>query len=322
MAVMIPNDKYTHKNDLARGACAKGLHPRRTFATSIPMPSLKALRLRIKSVKNTRQITKTMKMVAAAKVRRARAAVESARPYAAKLGGILANIAAQAGEGGHLLLSGRANPKTVRLVVFGSDRGLCGGLNSNLIKATAKWVSEQHANGKTVQLVAVGRKIRDGLKSSHGSLIVATHTDMGRTVEFAHAQTIAAECLQAFENGACDEVHLLSAELVTMLTQAPKHTQLIPFALPAEAGAAGSTEFEPSEEAVLADLLPRNLNLQVFAALLESQASEQAARMTAMDSATRNAGEMIKKLSVQYNRSRQATITKELIEIISGAEAV
>lgn len=287
------------------------------------MPSLKTLRLRIKSVKNTRQITKTMKMVAAAKVRRARAAVDSARPYAAKLGGILSNIAAQAGSGGPLLLSGRAQVKTVRLVVFGSDRGLCGGLNSNLLKAAHKWVAEQQAQGKTVQLVAVGRKIRDGLKNTHGILMVSTHTDMGRTVEFAHAQIIAKECLEAFESGACDEVHLLSAHMQTMLAQTPTFTQLIPFALP-EGGAvaASSTEFEPSEEAVLADLLPRNLNLQVFAALLETQASEQAARMTAMDSATRNAGEMIKKLSVQYNRSRQAAITKELIEIISGAEAV
>ena len=287
------------------------------------MPSLKTLRLRIKSVKNTRQITKTMKMVAAAKVRRARAAVDSARPYAAKLGGILSNIAAQAGTGGPLLLSGRTQVKTIRLVVFGSDRGLCGGLNSNLLKAAHKWVAEQQAAGKQVQLVAVGRKIRDGLKNTHGTLMVSTHTDMGRTVEFAHAQTIAKECLDAFEQGVCDEVHLLSAHMLTMLAQTPTLTQLIPFALP-EGGAvaASSTEFEPGEEAVLTDLLPRNLNLQVFAALLETQASEQAARMTAMDSATRNAGEMIKKLSVQYNRSRQAAITKELIEIISGAEAV
>ncbi len=287
------------------------------------MPSLKNLRLRIKSVKNTRQITKTMKMVAAAKVRRARAAVESARPYAAKLGQILANIAANADTRGPLLLNGRAVVRTVRLVVFGSDRGLCGGLNSNLLKAAAKWVRAQEALGRTVQLVAVGRKIRDGLKSNFTSHLVSTHTDMGRSVEFAHAQTIAAECLQAFEAGVCDEVHLLSAELVSMLTQTPKHTQLVPFTLAAAAGEGASfTEFEPDEETVLADLLPRNLNLQVFSALLETQASEQAARMAAMDSATRNAGEMIKKLSVQYNRSRQAAITKELIEIISGAEAV
>ncbi|MCA3244786.1 MAG: F0F1 ATP synthase subunit gamma [Alphaproteobacteria bacterium] len=286
------------------------------------MPSLKTLRLRIKSVKNTRQITKTMKMVAAAKVRRARAAVESARPYAARLGAILGNIAANAAGDAPLLLRGRETVQTVRLIVCGSDRGLCGGLNSNLLKAAAKWVRDQEAQGRTVQLVAVGRKIRDGLKSTHGSQLVASHTDLGRQVEFAHAQAIAKEALESFEAGVADEVHLLSAELVSMLSQTPKHTQLIPFAVAAGEAAASSTEFEPSEEAVLADLLPRNLNLQVFSALLETQASEQAARMTAMDSATRNAGEMIKKLSVQYNRSRQAAITKELIEIISGAEAV
>lgn len=286
------------------------------------MPSLKALRLRIKSVKNTRQITKTMKMVAAAKVRRARAAVESARPYAARLGAILGNIAANASGDAPLLLTGRAQVKIVRLIVCGSDRGLCGGLNSNLLKAAHKWVAAELAQGHSVQLVAVGRKIRDGLKSTHGSLLVSSHTDLGRSVEFAHAQAIAKEALEAFTSGACDEVHLLSAELISMLTQTPKHLQLIPFAKPAIETAPSSTEFEPSEEAVLADLLPRNLNLQVFSALLETQASEQAARMAAMDSATRNAGEMIKKLSVQYNRSRQAAITKELIEIISGAEAV
>jgi len=286
------------------------------------MPSLKTLRLRIKSVKNTRQITKTMKMVAAAKVRRARAAVESARPYAARLGAILANIAASAAGDAPLLLQGRAQVGTVRLLVCGSDRGLCGGLNSNLLKAATLWVRAQQAQGRSVQLVAVGRKIRDGLKSNFPQLLVASHTDLGRSVEFAHAQMIAQEALTAFEQDACDEVHLLSAELVSMLTQTPKHTQLIPFALAAHDAPASSTEFEPSEAEVLADLLPRNLNLQVFSALLETQASEQAARMAAMDSATRNAGEMIRKLSIQYNRSRQATITKELIEIISGAEAV
>lgn len=290
------------------------------------MPTLKTLRLRIKSVKNTRQITKTMKMVAAAKVRRARAAVESARPYAAKLGEILGNIAGNASGDAPLLLQGRDRVQTVRLIVCGSDRGLCGGLNSNLLKAAHKWVREQQTLGRTVQLVAVGRKIRDGLKITHASLLTNSHTEMGRNVEFAHAQLIATEALEAFERGhsqgGCDEVHLLSAEMISMLMQTPKHTQLIPFAKPAGPAVPSSTEFEPTENEVLADLLPRNLNLQVFSALLETQASEQAARMAAMDAATRNAGEMIKKLSVQYNRSRQAAITKELIEIISGAEAV
>ncbi|MBI1308305.1 MAG: ATP synthase F1 subunit gamma [Proteobacteria bacterium] len=289
------------------------------------MPSLKALRGRIRSVKNTRQITKTMKMVAAAKVRRARTAVENARPYAAHLASILGNIAAASGTSGHLLLSGRKQVKTVRLIVVGSDRGLCGSLNSNLLKAADAWVAQQQSKGRTIQLVAVGRKIRDGLKSNHPGLLISSHTDMGRTVEFAHAQTIAAQALKSFEDGQVDEVHLMSSQLISMLSQVPQTAQLIPFAKPqgaAEHQLINMPEYEPSEEAVLAHLLPLNLNMQVFAALLETSASEQAARMAAMDSATRNAGEMIKKLSVEYNRTRQATITKELIEIISGAEAL
>lgn len=286
------------------------------------MATLKTLRTRIKSVKNTRQITKTMKMVAAAKVRRARTAVESARPYAAKLAGILGNIAAGATVGGPLLLSGYATVKTVRLIVCGSDRGLCGGLNSNLLKATAKWVQAQQAQGKTVQLVAVGRKIQVGLKSAFPQLLVTSYADMGRTVEFSHAQTIAQESLQAFTQNHCQQVHLLASHMASMLSQTPTFTQLMPFAVLATQTNQSAPEYEPAEETVLEHLLPLNLNMQVFAALLETSASEQAARMTAMDSATRNAGEMIRKLSIQYNRSRQAAITKELIEIISGAEAL
>ncbi len=287
------------------------------------MPSLKALRVRIKSVKNTRQITKTMKMVAAAKVRRARMAVEGARPYAAQLNGILAGIAGSADGSAPLLLTGRETVKTVALVVCGSDRGLCGGLNSNLLKAAFKWIEARQAAGQTVKLIAVGRKIEAGLKSTHGEKIVATYTDMGRNVEFAHAQTIAQAGLAGFNAGQYDEVHLLSAQMVSMLAQTPVISQLIPFAKPAASAEPQSvTEFEPSEEVVLEHLLPLNLNMQVFSALLETSASEQAARMTAMDNATRNAGDMIKRLSVQFNRTRQAAITKELIEIISGAEAL
>jgi F-type H+-transporting ATPase subunit gamma len=285
------------------------------------MPTLKTLRLRIKSVKNTRQITRTMKMVAAAKVRRARAAVESARPYADTLAGILGHIAASASGDAPLLLTGRATVRTVRLVVCGSDRGLCGGLNSGLLKAVHLWVAENMAAGRTVQLVAVGRKIRDGLKSSYPDLLIASHVDMGRNVEFAHAQVIAEQSRQAFELGDCDAVFVMRSRMVSMLTQMPETVKLIPFEKPV-AAASASMDYEPSEETVLEHLLPLNLNMQMFSALLETQASEQAARMAAMDSATRNAGEMIKKLSVQYNRSRQAAITKELIEIISGAQAV
>ena len=299
------------------------------------MPSLKALRSRIKSVKNTRQITKTMKMVAAAKVRRARAAVENARPYAAHLASILANIARTADDTASPLLTGRAQVTTVCLVVCGSDRGLCGGLNTNLLKAAAKWITAREAAGQIVRLVAVGRKIEAGLKSAFPAHLMAVYTDMGRNVEFAHAQTIAQSLLAAYEAAEIDEVHLMSSKLVTMLTQVPESKQLIPFARPVvtnvdeivsvpefEPSEETVPEFEPSEETVLEHLLPLNLNMQVFSALLETAASEQAARMAAMDSATRNAGEMIKRLTVQYNRSRQAAITTELIEIIAGAEAL
>lgn len=289
------------------------------------MPSLKALRSRIKSVKNTRQITKTMKMVAAAKVRRARAAVESARPYAAHLSGILGNIAAGSKGSSLLLLTGRARVKNVCLIACGSDRGLCGGLNSNLLREAQAWIKARQAQGQGVKLVAVGRKMREGLSVLHPELLVVSHTDMGRTVEFSHAQTVATEALTMFEGGAVDEVHIMSSELVSMLSQVPQTKQLIPFARPQQADAdelRATPEYEPDDETVLNHLLPLNLNMQVFSALLETAASEQAARMAAMDSATRNAGEMIKRLSVQYNRSRQAAITTELIEIIAGAEAL
>ena len=290
------------------------------------MPSLKALRVRIKSVKNTRQITKTMKMVAAAKVRRARQAVENARPYAAKLASMMANVAAgQPAGSGPALLVGRPTVRTVQLIVCGTDRGLCGSLNANLLKLAYATIADQQAQGRTVQLVAVGRKVRDALKQTHPTLLVASHVELGRHVELAHAQAIAQAALKAFDAGTVDEVHLLSSRLVNMLTQVPEMKPLIPFGVPAIVAAATpaqSFEYEPDEEAVLAHFLPLNLNLQVFSALLETAASEQAARMTAMDSATRNAGEMIKKLTLTYNRSRQATITKELIEIISGAEAL
>lgn len=285
------------------------------------MPSLKTLRGRIRSVKNTQQITKTMKMVAAAKVRRARNAVDAARPYAEKLAGVLSNLSSGISNG-PLLMTGRPAVKVVRLVVIGSDRGLCGGMNANLLKTTAKWVADKKAEGKTVQLVAVGRKMRDGLKGT--GLLVASHTDLGRTVELAHAQAIANESLEAFEAGQADEIHVLYSELVTMLSQTPVARQIIPFAKAdaVEEGLRSIPDYEPGEEEVLEKLLPLNLTMQVFSAMLETQASEHAARMAAMDSATRNAGGMIKKLTLQYNRSRQAAITKELIEIISGAEAL
>lgn len=288
------------------------------------MPSLKSLRLRIKSVKNTRQITKTMKMVAAAKVRKARMAVEAARPYAAHLQELLATLAGQVGGSAPALLTGRAQVRTVRLIVVGTDRGLCGALNANLIKAAHRFIEGQQQLGRTVQLVAVGRKVYTALRRSHPALMAGHTVDYSRHVSPTLAADLAAAARTAFEDKQVDEVHTLCAHCASMLTQQPLVQQVIPFGLsiPNPTQAQAVAEYEPDEATVLATLLPLNLNQQMFTALLETAASEHAARMTAMDSATRNAGDMIKKLGIQYNRSRQAAITKELIEIISGAQAV
>lgn len=291
------------------------------------MATLKSLRLRIKSVKNTRQITRTMKMVAAAKVRRARAAVEAARPYAAQLADLLATLAGQSGGSAPLLITGRPQVRTVQLIVVGTDRGLCGSLNANLLKAAYKWIEGQTHQGRQVHLVAIGRKIHTAFKQTHADKLLAHTVDYSRSVNVALAQQLGQAALTQFNDVAVDEVHLLCAECISMLTQSPKVSQLIPFSLPAttnklSTAPSSTAEYEPDEATVLAALLPLNLNQQVFNALLETAASEHAARMTAMDSATRNAGDMIKKLGIQYNRSRQANITRELIEIISGASAV
>lgn len=290
------------------------------------MSSLKALRGRIKSVKNTQQITKTMKMVAAAKVRRARNAVESARPYAQQLNQVLVNLARSAGKNGPLLLTGRTETKTVRIIVFGSDRGLCGGFNGNLMKKLHHRVREWQAIGVTVQIVAVGRKIRDAVRREYPNMLHDSVLDFSRDINFTLAETIAQKALADFESGVCDEVHIIYSECKSMINQQPTMLQLMPFAASDEARehvtATASVDYEPSEEAILSVLLPKNVKTQVFQALLESAASEHAARMSAMDNATRNAGDMIKRLSLQYNRSRQAAITTELTEIISGAEAL
>lgn len=285
------------------------------------MASLKDLRLRIKSVKNTQQITKTMKMVSAAKVRRARMACESARPYAERLDKVLQNLASANKTGGPLLLSGRADVKKVRLIVVGSARGLCGAFNSNVMRHALKHIREHIKAGREVEIVAVGKKVRDGLKSHHGDKIIETYTD---PATFDFAKQVGEEAVAAFEAGQCDQVDLVYGKFVSMLNQEPTTQQLAPFPMveeeTAEVGA--GVEYEPGEEEILAELLPKNVSTQVFRALLESAASEQAARMAAMDNATRNAGEMIQDLSLKYNRGRQAAITRELIEIISGAEAV
>jgi F-type H+-transporting ATPase subunit gamma len=289
------------------------------------MPSLKDLRKRISSVKSTRQITKTMKMVAAAKMRRARESCEKARPYADSMNSVLQQLAAKVNpDSAPLLLRGRDPVKTVRLLVFGSDRGLCGGLNTQLAKKATRLIAKLQKEGKTVQVVTLGRKARDELRTKYGHLIVETYNDITRYVNYESAENVAADTVQDFLDGKCDQVIILFNTFVSVLKQEPTEFQLIPFKK--EDGADGTpaavVEYEPGEDAILAKLLPLNIGVQIFRAMLESNASEQGARMSAMENATRNAGEMIESLTLSYNRQRQAMITKELIEIISGAESV
>ena len=291
------------------------------------MPSLKSLKMRITSVKSTQKITKAMKMVAAAKLRRAQEAAEAARPYSVRMAAVMASLASRVtvGPESPRLLAGTGKDQVHLLVVCSSERGLAGGFNSNIAKLARRTMDELLAQGKTVKLMFVGKKARAPFARTHKDLIVGT-VDMThiKNVGFADAKTVADEVVARFEAGEFDVAHLFFSTFKSALTQEPTRLQIIPAALPAggAAGADASVEYEPDEESILADLLPKNLAVQVFRALLENAASEQGSRMTAMDSATRNAGDMINKLSITYNRTRQAAITKELIEIISGAEAL
>ena len=291
------------------------------------MPSLKSLKMRITSVKSTQKITKAMKMVAAAKLRRAQEAAEAARPYSVRMAAVMASLASRVtvGPESPRLLAGTGKDQVHLLVVCSSERGLAGGFNSNIAKLARRTLDELLAQGKTVKLMFVGKKARAPFARTHKDLIVGT-VDMThiKNVGFADAKSVADEVVARFEAGEFDVAHLFFSTFKSALTQEPTRLQIIPAALPAggAAGADASVEYEPDEESILADLLPKNLAVQVFRALLENAASEQGSRMTAMDSATRNAGDMINKLSITYNRTRQAAITKELIEIISGAEAL
>ncbi len=291
------------------------------------MPSLKSLKMRITSVKSTQKITKAMKMVAAAKLRRAQEAAEAARPYSVRMAAVMASLASRVtvGPESPRLLAGTGKDQDHLLVVCSSERGLAGGFNSNIAKLARRTMDELLAQGKTVKLLFVGKKARAPFARTHKDLIVGT-VDMThiKNVGFADAKSVADEVVARFEAGEFDVAHLFFSTFKSALTQEPTRLQIIPAALPAggAAGADASVEYEPDEESILADLLPKNLAVQVFRALLENAASEQGSRMTAMDSATRNAGDMINKLSITYNRTRQAAITKELIEIISGAEAL
>ncbi len=294
------------------------------------MANLKDLKIRINSVKSTRKITSAMKMVAAAKLRRAQEQAEASRPYAARMNRMIASLAGAATQaGGPKLLSGTGRDDIHLLVVFTADRGLCGGFNSTIIRAARQNVRALRGQGKTVKLFCVGRRGHDALKREFGDVIVGSVQDVTRKgVAFASADELAAQVLKMFEGEDFDVCSLLFNRFQSAMTQVVTNQQIIPASVPeveedSSASESGALyEYEPDEEAILAALLPRNVATQIFTALLESNASEHGARMTAMDNATRNAGDMIDKLTLNYNRARQANITKELIEIISGAEAV
>ena len=293
------------------------------------MASLKALKGRIASVKSTQKITKAMKMVAAAKLRRAQQAAEAGRPYASRLEAVMTSLASKVtvGPESPKLLAGTGSDQTHLLVVCTSDRGLAGAFNSNIVRAARKKADELTAQGKTVYFYLVGRKGRAVIARLFPKQIVHQYdTTTFKQVSFEVAQAIAGDIVERFENGRFDVAHLFYARFQSALVQEPIDQQIIPVPMPDKAEAAegvtAAVEYEPDEEEILAELLPRNVAVQIFRAMLENAASEQGSRMTAMDNATRNAGDMINRLSIEYNRTRQAAITTELVEIISGAEAL
>jgi len=291
------------------------------------MPSLKDLKNRISSVKSTRKITKAMQMVASAKLRRAQEAAVAARPYAVKMEDAVGNLARASRNSptAPRLLAGTGADDTHLLLVCTSERGLCGGFNSSIVRLARQKIIALEGAGKTVKIITVGKKGRDQLRRDHGAKLIH-HIDMGavKRVAYVDAQKVADEVLKRFIGGEFDACHLFYSRFQSIVLQTPTAPQIIPVvAEEADAGEAGQGyEYEPEEDAILADLLPRSIAVQIFTALLENAASEQGARMSAMDNATRNAGDMIDRLTIVYNRSRQAAITKELIEIISGAEAL
>jgi F-type H+-transporting ATPase subunit gamma len=292
------------------------------------MASLKALKLRIGSVKSTQKITKAMKMVAAAKLRRAQSNAEAARPYSQRMTEVVASIASrvEAGPMTPSLLGGTGKDDTHLIIVATGDRGLAGAFNTNIVRAARKKAEELEADGKTVLFYIVGRKGRPVLERLYPKAIVAQFdTSEMKAPTYGEAQSIAKDVVDRFTTDGIDVVHLAYALFKSTLVQEPVVEQIIPVKAkdgePAK-GAQAAVEFEPDEEEILADLLPRNIAVQLYRALLENQAGFYGSQMTAMDNATRNAGDMINKLSIQYNRQRQAVITTELIEIISGAEAL
>ncbi|SLN13592.1 F0F1 ATP synthase subunit gamma [Oceanibacterium hippocampi] len=295
------------------------------------MANLKALKVRINSVKSTQKITKAMKMVAASKLRRAQEAAERGRPYAEMMGQMMGALGAGmvGRDDAPRLLAGTGGDQTHLLVIATAERGLCGAFNSSIVRAALRRVDALQAEGKTVKIFCVGKKGYDVVRRNHGNLVIE-RTDFGsvRNIGFEQAHEVAMTVMKLFEAGEFDVCTIYYNAFHSVLSQVVTPQRLIPVELPEngeslEAALDGAAfEFEPDEEEILADLLPRNLSVQVFKALLENAASEQGARMTAMDNATRNAGDMIDKLTLRYNRERQAAITTELTEIISGAEAV
>lgn len=289
------------------------------------MPSLKDLKNRIESVKSTRKITKAMQMVAAAKLRRAQEAAEAARPYAEKMADVVNGLAASVAgsDTAPKLLAGTGSDQTHLLVVMTAERGLCGGFNSSIVKIARYRAEKLLSEGKTVKILTVGKKGREQLKRDLGDHLVA-HIDLSevKRVNYDNADDIAKQIFAMYEAGEFDVATIFYNRFESVISQVPTPQQIIPAEVPEDAEAGALYDYEPSEEAILEDLLPRSVTTQIFTALLENGASEQGARMSAMDNATRNAGDMIDRLTIQYNRSRQAAITKELIEIISGAEAL
>ena len=299
------------------------------------MPSLKDLRNRISSVKSTQKITSAMKMVAAAKLRKAQEQAEASRPYAQRMERMLGSLAAAAAgqEGAPRLLAGTGKDDVHLFVVGTADRGLCGGFNSSIVREARRMIRARLDEGKKVKILCVGRKGRDQLRRDYGEHIIDTVEDVAKPrLTFEAAESISQRILGMFEAGEFDVCTMIYAEFRSAMTQIVTPQQLIPFSAPPGddgedgAGASGMGgavyEYEPDESEILAQLLPRNMAVQIFKALLENAASEHGARMTAMDSATRNAGEMINRLTLVYNRTRQAVITSELIEIISAKEAM
>ncbi|MGG7645981.1 F0F1 ATP synthase subunit gamma [Rhodovulum sp. YNF3179] len=289
------------------------------------MPSLKDLKIRIDSVKSTRKITKAMQMVAAAKLRRAQEAAENARPYAERMNAVMSRLAdsVKGSDTAPKLLAGTGSDQTHLLVVMTAERGLCGGFNSSIVRLARQRIESLQAAGKTVKILTVGKKGREQLKREYGDLFVG-HVDLSevKRIGYENAREITRDILARFDGGEFDVATIYYNTFESVISQIPTEQQIIPASFEESDADATLYEYEPGEEEILEELLPKGVATQIFAALLENGASEQGARMSAMDNATRNAGEMIDKLTIQYNRTRQAVITNELIEIISGAEAL